>query len=182
SGLEARAARVTILARTADTPFQLELRDALARDFERICGPAGLRAEFTGTAPLMLETQLSLVGTLGTSLGGAALTIGATLLVFVRSLRRTLLALLPNALPILLNFAVMRAVSMPLDVGTVMVSSIVLGIAVDNTIHYFFHYRRALDRGEPLEKALGTAARIAGRSLVLATAITVTGFLTLLPS
>src|SRR5581483_10911469 len=54
--------------------------------------------------------------------------------------------------------------------------------AVDNTIHYFFHYRRALDRGEPLEKALGTAARIAGRSLVLATMITVTGFLTLLPS
>ncbi len=182
AGLEARAARVTVICKTADTTTLLALRDELVKDFERTAGPRGLRADFTGTAPLMLETQLSLVGTLGTSLGGAALTIGITLLIFVRSLRRALLAILPNALPILLNFAVMKAASMPLDVGTVMVSSIVLGIAVDNTIHYFFHYRRALDRGEPLEQALQTAARIAGRSLVLATAITVTGFLTLVPS
>ncbi len=181
-GLAARAARVTVFARTEDAPLVLALRDALERDFERTGGPLGLQCRFTGTALLMIETQRTLLATLGSSLGGAALTIGLTLLVFVRSLRRTLLALPPNALPILLGFGIMRAARMPLDVGTVMVSSIVLGIAVDNTIHYFFHYRRALGRGQSLEEALATAARIAGRSLVLATAITATGFLTLLPS
>ena len=181
-GLEARAARITILARSDDTDLLLATKAKLEADFERTAGARGLSAEFTGTSPLMLETQLSLLGTLGSSLGGAALTIGLTLLIFVRSLRRALLAIPPNALPILLNFGIMKLAGIPLDVGTVMVSSIVLGIAVDNTIHYFFHYRRALDRGEPLEEALATAARIAGRSLVLATAITVTGFLTLLLS
>jgi predicted RND superfamily exporter protein len=181
-GLFAHAARVTVFAKTDDTGLLAGLMAELARDFDRTAGVHGLKADFTGTSPLMLATQLSLLGTLGTSLGGAAVTIGLTVLVFVRSLRRAVLAVLPNALPILLNFAVMRAASMPLDVGTVMVSSIVLGIAVDNTIHYFFHYRRALARGESLLDSLATAARIAGRSLVLATAITVTGFLTLLLS
>ena len=164
------------------------VRDALSQEevvkaSEKLLGEGrGLEARAARTSPLKLETQLSLLGTLGSSLGGAALTIGLTLLIFVRSLRRALLAIPPNALPILLNFGIMKLAGIPLDVGTVMVSSIVLGIAVDNTIHYFFHYRRALDRGEPLEEALATAARIAGRSLVLATAITVTGFLTLLLS
>jgi predicted RND superfamily exporter protein len=181
-GLEARAARVTVFTHTDDTPVLLDLVSGLKEDFARTAGKTGLVADFTGSAALMLDTQLTLVRTLGTSLGGAALTIGFTLLVFVRSLRRTLLALLPNALPIVLNFGLMRLASIPLDVGTVMVSSIVLGIAVDNTIHYFFHYRRALARGEPIEEALATAARIAGRSLVLATAITSAGFLTLLLS
>ena len=178
----AHAARVTVLTRTDDTALLIDLQEQLEADFARTAGAAGLKADFTGTTPFMLATQLSLLGTLGKSLSWAALTIGLTLLVFVRSLRRTLLAIPPNALPILLNFGFMRLASIPLDVGTVMVSSIVLGIAVDNTIHYFFHYKRALARGESLEEALGTAARIAGRSLVLATAITATGFLTLLLS
>lgn len=173
---------MTVLARTDDDAPLIALGPQLRADFARTAGVHGLKADFTGTSPLMLATQLSLLETLGASLSGAALTIGLTLLVFVRSFRRTALAFLPNALPILLNFAIMKVASMPLDVGTVMVSSIVLGIAVDNTIHYFFHYRRALARGEPIEEALATAARIAGRSLVLATAITATGFLTLLLS
>jgi len=181
-GIGAHAARVSVFASSEDTNRLRELEGELQGDFERIAGRRGLVAEFTGSASLMLDTQLSLIGTLGSSLAGAAATIGFTVLVFVRSFRRALLAVLPNALPILLGFEIMKLAGIPLDVGTVMVSSIVLGIAVDNTIHYFFHYRRALARGEPLETALATAARIAGRSLVLATAITATGFLTLLLS
>jgi predicted RND superfamily exporter protein len=177
-----RALRVTVLAKTRETPRLLELMAELRQDFEATAGRASLTADFTGSFPLLLETQLSLLDTLATSLGGAALTIGLTILVFVRSLRRALLAVLPNALPISLNFALMRVLDLPLDVGTVMTSSIVLGIAVDNTIHYFFHYGRAITRGETVPEAAATAARIAGRSLVLATAITVTGFLTLLLS
>ncbi|MBI3725751.1 MMPL family transporter, partial [bacterium] len=178
-GKEARALRVTVLARTGDSSDLLALGRELERDFERTAGRSGLVCEVTGTYPLILATQEALVATLARSLDSAAVAIAITLLVLVRSPRRAALAVLPSALPILLDFEVMRAAGIALDVGTVMTSAILLGIAVDNTVHFLFHYARARGRGEPREEAVAIGAREAGRSIVATAAITIAGFLTL---
>jgi predicted RND superfamily exporter protein len=181
-GADARAIRVLVFAKTAGSGPLLALVRSIEEDIARLGGPLGLEGEVTGSFSFLLATQVALVRTLGQSLGEAGLLIGVAVLVLVRSPRRALLAAVPNALAVLGNFVLMKALAIPLDVGTVMTGSIVLGIAVDDAIHYLFHYGRARARGETPGASCGIAARIAGRSLLVATAITAAGFLTLLPS
>lgn len=69
-----------------------------------------------------------------------------------RSFIYTLLAIVPNVVPLLMTAAVMGFSGIALSTGTAMIASVVIGIAVDDTIHYLAAYRRtvALDRVEAI--------------------------------
>jgi predicted RND superfamily exporter protein len=88
----------------------------------------------------------------------------------LRDLRLAAAALLPNAAPIAVNFVVMMALDIPLDVGTCMTAAVALGIAVDDTLHVLMAW----------QADARTVARSTGRALVWTTAIIGAGFLTLL--
>jgi predicted RND superfamily exporter protein len=63
-----------------------------------------------------------------------------------RSFAYTLLAIVPNVVPLLLTAAVMGFAGIALSTGTAMIASVVIGIAVDDTIHYIAAYRRTVVR------------------------------------
>ncbi len=73
--------------------------------------------------------------------------VGLALLVVVGRPLLAILASLPNALPILVWFGMMGWARVPLDAGSVILGSLALGIAVDDTIHVVANYRRARGRG-----------------------------------
>ena len=56
--------------------------------------------------------------------------------------RLALLALLPNLWPVVGVFGYMGWVGVPLDIASVMTASVVLGLAVDDSIHTLGHFRR----------------------------------------
>lgn len=60
-----------------------------------------------------------------------------------RSLIYTLLAIIPNVVPLLLTAAVMGFAGIAMSTGTAMIASVVIGIAVDDTIHYLSAYRKS---------------------------------------
>ena len=70
-----------------------------------------------------------------------------------RSFRYTLLAIVPNVVPLMITAAVMGFSGIALSTGTVMIASVVIGIAVDDTIHYISAYRRSRnpDRGDGIK-------------------------------
>jgi uncharacterized protein len=92
-----------------------------------------------------------------------------------RNLRLALLALPVNLFPILVMFGTMGWLGIPLDVATATVAAILLGVAVDDTIHVLHHVREAGLTMESRE-ALLSAARGAGRSVVLTSIILAAGF------
>jgi predicted RND superfamily exporter protein len=55
-------------------------------------------------------------------------------------------AMLPNALPILVVFGGMGWLGFPVDIGSMMAASIALGVAVDDTIHYLAWFREDLEK------------------------------------
>ena len=63
--------------------------------------------------------------------------------VVFRSVIYTLLAIIPNVVPLLLTAAVMGFSGIAMSTGTAMIASVVIGIAVDDTIHYLSAYRQA---------------------------------------
>jgi predicted RND superfamily exporter protein len=84
-----------------------------------------------------------------------------------RSIRRVVVALIPNILPLLAVLAVLGAAGIPLKPTTAMVFSIGLGIAVDDTIHFLAAYER-WRKSHPEEGARGAvqhAYKTAGRSM-----------------
>jgi predicted RND superfamily exporter protein len=87
--------------------------------------------------------------------------------------------MVPNILPLLLNFGLMGLLHIPLDVGTVMIASLALGIAVDNTIHMVVVFRRFRETGSPSGEALEQTLLKKGRPILHISMVVCAGFLVL---
>ncbi len=77
--------------------------------------------------------------------------IFALMLLWLRSLRLALISLVPNVFPVLVIMGVMGAFGIDLDVATATVAAIVMGIAIDDTVHFLHHWRLA-EKTAPIGK------------------------------
>jgi len=96
------------------------------------------------------------------------------ILALIRSLKLTLLAMIPNLIPILWTFGLMGYCGIDLSTGTAMIGAVVIGLAVDDTIHYLVHYQRVYD-GVVSKAVTETTTRV-GRALTIATLVLAFGF------
>jgi predicted RND superfamily exporter protein/signal transduction histidine kinase len=90
-----------------------------------------------------------------------------------------LVGMIPNILPVVATLGAMGLWGIPLDVGTIMVGAIVLGIAVDDTIHFISHYRSERDGGASARDAIATTMRRAGRAIITTSCALALGFFAL---
>lgn len=98
------------------------------------------------------------------------------------STRLALLALIPNAVPLVLLFGTMGLLGIPLDAATVLIGCIALGIAVDDTIHLVTAFEHERTNGEPPERALELAFARTLPAITLSTAAIALGFAALAAS
>lgn len=131
--------------------------------------------EVTGLVPLVDSSQAYMVASQVESIVLALAAIALTFIILLRSFRLTILGLLPNLIPILGTFGFMGWVAMPLDVATIMVASVSLGIVVDNTIHFLFRYKRYLHKESRLTAVVDTL-RTSGQAIAIAGFINCLGF------
>ena len=112
----------------------------------------------------------------------ATLGILVVMTLATRSFKLALIAIVPNALPVLLVLGTMGWLGMPINMGAAMIAAVSLGLSVDSSIHYLLHYRRALvGQSRPL-KALFSAQENVGLAVLLSTAALVAGFISLATS
>ena len=141
-----------------------------------------ITARVTGTSLVAYRGINRLVTDLLVSLSLALVVIGLVLAALFRSLRIGLVSLLPNTIPLAVGLGCMRLLDMRLEPVTVMIFSIALGIAVDDTIHFFVRFREETAKGrDPLEAARRTLAT-AGRAMVFTSVLLVGGFAVTLSS
>ncbi len=177
---DGRRVRLSALVNELEHARFLELV-AMARELVQEL-PDGWHGEVTGQVLLLVEAQRRLVVTQLASLGLALLLVFAVIGLGLRSRRLTAVAVPPNLIPIVAAFAAMAAFRMPLDAGTVMVASIALGIAVDNTVHVLEHVRRRCATGQPVTDAVAATVRDVGPAMAATTATACVGFLALATS
>jgi predicted RND superfamily exporter protein len=149
------------------------------RAFEQIKNKGaelGLNVNLTGKTPMYQSMNGYVVSSFITSLAFALFFIGLMMVITFRSIKTGLMSLIPNVIPLFFGTALMTILSKPLDIGTVVVTSICLGIAVDDTIHFltnFYNWRRA---GYNAVKATAMVFSYTGPALVVTTLILVAGF------
>jgi predicted RND superfamily exporter protein len=101
------------------------------------------------------------------------------LLIYFRSFRVALLALIPNMLPVAVYFGVLGLSGVTLNIITSLIACIVLGIAVDDTIHFIVRFReKAAELGDDSQAAVA-ALRAVARPVTSTTVALCAGFLVL---
>lgn len=116
------------------------------------------------------------------TLGLALLSLGGMFLVLFRSLKIAMLAMTVNMVPISIIFGIMGVANIPLDMMSITIASIALGITVDNTIHYYYRFREEIKRDGDYIAAMRRAHHTIAFGMFYYSLATIVGFLVLVTS
>jgi predicted RND superfamily exporter protein len=122
----------------------------------------------TGTFVMLNRTSDQIAGEQLRSVTIALVTIYLTLSALFGSLRVGFTALVPNLIPILFFFGFMGWRGVELNLTTSLVASVVLGLAVDNSVQFIARFRRAQVGGGDLRNAILESMRLSGRPIIYA--------------
>ena len=133
-------------------------------------------AFYSGTAASVAVLSEQLLGGITKSLLVAMVAMAMVCVALFRSFRLTAIAFLPNAFPVLVVFGVMGICDIPLNCGSAMVTTIALGVGLNDTVHFVMHYLGRRSEGADVDTALvGTFGEI-GRPIVLTSVVNCAGF------
>ncbi|NNK56512.1 MAG: RND family transporter [Desulfofustis sp.] len=110
------------------------------------------------------------------TLGVVALALLIMFLFLFRSLKIALIALFPNLLSAGAVLGVMGWLDIPLDMMTITIAAISIGIAVDNTIHYIHRFREEIERDGDYYDSLHRAHNSVGYAMYYTSMIIIVGF------
>lgn len=116
------------------------------------------------------------------TLGMVFFAILITFALVFRSLKVAAIAIIPNIIPVVLVLGLLGGLGIPLDIMTITVAAITVGIAVDDTIHYIHRYHREWLKDGDYLAAMYRAHNSIGRAMYY-TSITITiGFMAMVLS
>ncbi len=139
-------------------------------------------AEVTGYFVLLSELVDSILRDGWKAFGVATAGIFVMLWLALRSLRLAAIALVPNAVPVLIVSGLLGWLNVPINMGAAMIAAVSIGLSVDATIHYLASYRRARRNGADNQEAISYASGTAGLALVFSTLALIVGFAALAQS
>ncbi|MEW6746384.1 MAG: MMPL family transporter [Planctomycetota bacterium] len=175
--LSGNVARISTLSRELSSTV-LEARVHALSDHLTQAFPE-LSVRLTGFVPILVGMQQRLIESQFRSFALALACISVLFLVLFRSVGFALLAMIPNLLPLAAASLLLYWWGEPLNVATVMIASLAMGMAVDNTIHFCVAYRDERGRGRSPRESVENATRHTGRAIATATAVISLGFLSL---
>ena len=140
---------------------------------------ADLDTRMTGEIVLVAKGSDRIGRSIVSSLVFLLLAVGAVISVLFWSIKAGLLAMIPNLLPILVNFGAMGALGIQLGPGTFPVAMIAFGIAVDDTIHFMTRYFKELKANDSDSDAVEATVVKEFRPVLTSTVALVAGFLVL---
>ncbi|MEM9730499.1 MAG: efflux RND transporter permease subunit [Myxococcota bacterium] len=176
-------ARVQFKLRDVGAQATMAFLDDLEKEIQQVLSDEkSVDYSFTGEAYTGSRGQAAVVSDLLGSLLVAIVVIFLLLAFFFRSVRLGLLSIPPNLIPLVATMAYMVWREIPLNVSTVIIFSISLGLAVNGTIHVLARFREEMHAGLGREAALIRAARGTGRAIVISCITLMAGFAVLLLS
>ena len=174
---EEQEARLSV--RVMETSESLR-RDAYLRELrEQILEETGIEPErlhFTSLLVLYNNVLQSLFQSQIMTLGAVFVAIGLMFWILFRSLSLALLALAPNILAAGLVLGLMGLAGIPLDIMTITIAAIVVGIGVDDCIHYLHRFRDEIAVDQDYRAAMLRSHSSIGRAMYYTTLTVVVGF------
>jgi uncharacterized protein len=170
-------ARITL--RVNETQGELNRNDLLAKIHQFAITEAGFEEDqvnFTGLLVLYNNMLQSLFRSQIMTLGTVFLGIMAMFLVLFRSVSISLIAILPNFLAAGVVLGGMGVAGIPLDMMTITIAAITVGIGVDHAIHYITRFKREFEVDRDYVASMHRAHASIGRALFYTAITIIVGF------
>ena len=116
------------------------------------------------------------------SFGIALLVIAVLMMIVFGSVKTGLIALIPNLTPVIVIGGIMGFAGIPLSSSTVLIIPVILGLAVDDSIHFINHSKMEFLRTRNYRESILRSIRSVGVALVFTTLVLGANFLTYLTS
>ena len=110
------------------------------------------------------------------TLGVVIVVLFVMFLILFRSVTLSLIAITPNVLSIGVVLGVMGGVDIPLDLMTITIAAISMGIAVDDTIHYIYCFEREFEKDRNYVAAMHRAHNTIGYAMYYTSITVIIGF------
>ncbi|UCC55707.1 MAG: MMPL family transporter [Gammaproteobacteria bacterium] len=159
------------------------MKELIGRINERLAQfPEHITATVTGNPVLINETLSDIIAGQAKSVGLALVIVYAILALMFASMRIGFVALIPNIMPVAVYFGSLGFFGISLNPSTSLIAPMVLGIAIDDTIHYFARFSREVKRYADDKKATIAALKAVGRPVTYTSVGLCLGFLVLITS
>jgi predicted RND superfamily exporter protein len=149
-----------------------ELLEKIRSDLINKFGLSGNKATIAGMLVLYNNMLQSLFRSQILTLGIVLLGIGIMLLVLFRSITLSIIGIIPNLLAVGIVLGIMGLTDISLDVMTITIAAITMGIAIDNSIHYIYRFREEFNKNNDYSNTLHLCHKTVGRA-ILNTSITI---------
>lgn len=145
-----------------------DLNDKLGFDSEQ-SRLTGLLVLYNNMLQQLFRSQILTLGITVSILGGA-------FWILFRSFRIAAIAMVPNILPVAMILGVMGWLDVPLDMMTITIAAISVGIAVDNTIHYIHRFKVEFQKEQHYINTMHRCHRSIGRAMCYTSLTIIVGF------
>ncbi|MBW2296756.1 MAG: MMPL family transporter [Deltaproteobacteria bacterium] len=170
-----QTARFTIKVPWLDAVKYVALLEDLGDRFGRSFGDKA-QVTMTGMMTILFSTVVSAIYSAAESYTIAGVVITVMVILLIGSIRIGLLAMLPNLLAISIVMGLMAVFNFPFDLFTMLIGSIAIGLAVDNTIHFMHNFRRYFAEAGDVPRAVRETLLTTGRALFVTTVVLSLGF------
>ena len=170
-----RLARFTAMMYWKDAALDVLFVKKLENFASRLFGK-DVKVVVTGAVSINSKVIDSMMGNLATGYFLAFFIIALFMIIAVGDVKLGLVAMIPNMYPIIAGLGLMGLLDIPLNTYNLIGGSIVIGVAVDDTIHFFHNFRNYYIKTGDVEIAVNETLRSAGRALITTTLILVCCF------
>jgi len=175
-----KTTNIVVRSRVINSDRMSALLERIEPQLEKL--PDHLTPVVTGNPVLISETLTNIIVGQARSVGLALVFVYIILAVMFMSQRIGLVALLPNIVPVAVYFGSLGFFGISLNPSTSLIAPMVLGIAIDDTIHYFSRFNREVRRHADDRKATLLAMKAVGRPVTFTSIGLCLGFLVLMSS
>jgi predicted RND superfamily exporter protein len=169
-------AQINVKLQSMSSDVVLEYVEQADRMAKQAFAGTGISVMTTGSGRLFSTLDHYLVESQLSSFGTAFLTVFGVIFLVFRSWRFGALTIVPNALPVVAVLGVMGYLDISMNIATVMVASVALGVVDDDTIHFINRYRHEISDGASTDEAIERATVHEGRASLTTALINSCGF------
>jgi predicted RND superfamily exporter protein len=148
---------------------------AAVAEARRLFGP-DVTIQVTGIVHVISATMTAVLHTMVRSYITALAIITPLMVLLIGRVRVGLVAMIPNLAPIIVTLGIMGWRGIPLDAFTLLVGSVAIGLAVDDTIHFMHNFRRYFDETHDVEEAVRKTLETTGQALLYTSIVLAAGF------
>lgn len=153
-----------------------ELLEKIKTDLPAVVSPQDATFQLSSLMVLYNNMLQSLFKSQILTIGIVVAILFIMFLVLFRSLKVALIALIVNIIPISIVFGVMGFLNIPLDIMTITIAAISIGIGVDDTIHYIHRFTDEYEKTNDYIQAMKNAHNSIGYAMYYTSLVIVLGF------